>query len=109
MTTARLSSTSPGVSFLVAAGIVYEIVAACCSSPQTTEINAATRSSTLMKWVNLGVLQAAAFILISAAFDREHAGPILLGGATAGTLLYIQYAHAKKAGLASAEPGTEVI
>lgn len=96
-----------GIAFLVAAGIVYEIIAAACSSPQTMEINASARAGTLMKWVNIGVGQAAAFIIIAALVDRQHRSAIVAGGTTAGVLMYAQYAHARKAGLASTEPGTE--
>lgn len=96
-----------GVAFLVSAGIVYEIIAAACSSPQTTEINAGARSATLMKWVNLGVGQAVLFVAIAAWLDRKHAGPILAGGALAAALMYGQYMHARSAGLKSSEPGTE--
>lgn len=96
-----------GVAFLVSAGIVYEIVAACCSSPQTTEINASSRADTLMKWVNLGVAQGIAFVVIAAMLDPKHAPQILAGGILAGVLMYIQYAHAKKCGLRSNLPGTE--
>jgi len=96
-----------GVAFLVSAGIVYEIIAAACSSPQTTEINAATRAGTLMKWVHLGVGQAALFIIIAAWLDREHRKAILGGGTTAAALMYVQYAHAKKAGLRNPGPSTE--
>lgn len=96
-----------GIAFLVAAGIVYEIIAAACSSPQTTEINASSRAGTLMKWVHLGIAQAALFILIAAVLDRAHASAILFGGALAAGLMYGQYIHAKNAGLASDAPGTE--
>jgi hypothetical protein len=100
--------SSTGVAFLVSAGIVYEIIAAACSSPQTTEINAATRADTLMKWVNLGIAQAALFVFAAALFDRQHRGAILTGGITAGALMYWQYDHAKRAGLAASHlPGTE--
>lgn len=96
-----------GIAFLVAAGIVYEIIAAACSSPQTMEINASARAETLMKWVNIGEVQAALFIAIAATVDRQHRGAIVAGGATAGVLMYAQYYHARKAGLASSAPGTE--
>ena len=96
-----------GVAFLVSAGIVYEIVAAACSSPQTTEINAKSRSGTLMKWVYLGLGQAALFVAVAAVLDARHRGAILAGGALAMVLMYLQYAHARAAGLASCEPGTE--
>jgi hypothetical protein len=100
-------SGDKGVAFLVSAGIVYEIIAAACSSPQTTEINAGTRANTLMKWVNLGMVQAAGFVAIAAMLDRKNGGAIVAGGTLAGVVMYAQYVHAKKAGLASKEPGTE--
>ncbi len=98
---------SDGVAFLVAAGIVYEIIAAACSSPQTTEINAATRADTLMKWVHLGVGQAALFIVVAAVIDKGHRTAILAGGGTAAALMYLQYDHAKRAGLRNPAAGTE--
>ena len=98
---------SDGIAFLVAAGIVYEIIAAACSSPQTMEINAAARAGTLMKWVNIGVAQAALFIVIAAWIDAKHRRAIVAGGTVAGVLMYCQYAHAKRAGLANGGPPTE--
>lgn len=102
-----LGSGSTGIAFLVSAGIVYEIIAAACSSPQTTEINAATRSGTLMKWVNIGIAQAAIFVIAAAVIDRKNSGAILMGGLVAGILMYVQYVHANASGLRSPEPGTE--
>lgn len=98
---------SDGIAFLVSAGVMYEIIAAACSSPQTTELNADKRADTLMKWVHLGMAQGILFVGLAAYFDRAHAKPILIGGGLAAILLYAQYGHAKKAGLASSEPGTE--
>jgi hypothetical protein len=96
-----------GVPFLVSSGIVYEIIAAACSSPQTTEINADTRADTLMKWVHVGLVQSAIFVAVAAYIDRPHAPAIISGGALAAGLMYGSYAHAKNAGLASSAPGTE--
>lgn len=96
-----------GVAFLVSAGLVYEAIAAACSSPQTMEINAKARAGTLMKWVNLGVGQAVLFVLIAATLDKKHRGAILGGGGLAVALMYGQYVHAKASGLRSCEPGTE--
>jgi hypothetical protein len=104
------AGTPGGVAFLVSAGIVYEIIAAACSSPQTTEINAGTRAGTLMKWVHIGIAQAAVFVAIAALMDKRNRGPILAGGVTAGGLMYAQYQHAREAGLkaaAAGAPGTE--
>jgi hypothetical protein len=91
---------------MVSAGLVYEIIAAACSSPQTTEINAATRADTLMKWVLVGMAQAAIFVLIATAMDKDK-WPSLLGGGLAGGMLWASYAHAKAAGLANGGPTTE--
>lgn len=96
-----------GVAFLVSAGIVYEIIAAACSSPQTTEINASSRADTLMKWVNLGTGQAGLFVIVAAMLDAKHRLAILGGGALAIGLMYGQYIHARNAGLRSDLPGTE--
>lgn len=107
MTTARIGSNTWGLAFLIAAGIVYEIIAACCSSPQTAEINAKTRAGTLMKWVHVGVIQAGVFVLIAAICDPENRTAIISGGTLAAGVLYFQYDHAMRAGLASSEAGTE--
>ncbi len=96
-----------GIALLVGAEIVYAIVAAACSSPQTAEINAHSRASTLMKWVHVGLVQSAVFLALACAYDREHAQPILVGGVVAAGLMYGSYAHAMKAGLASRAPATE--
>lgn len=96
-----------GIAFLVSAGIVAEIVAKACSSPQTAELNADKRAPTLMKWVNIGLFEAAGFVVIAAFLDRRHRVPIILGGLTEGAITFAQYGHAKRAGLASSEPGTE--
>lgn len=96
-----------GIAFLVSAGIVYEIIAAACSSPQTAEINAHSRADTLMKWVYIGVAQAVIFVAIAATIDPGHRAGIIAGGGLAATLMLMQYQHAKQSGLASAAPGTE--
>jgi hypothetical protein len=98
---------STGIAFLVSAGIVYEIIAASCSSPQTAEINAGKRANTLMKWVHIGVLQSMAFIAAAAYFDPKNRVAIMLGGGVAAAVMYAQYWHAMQAGLASDEGGTE--
>lgn len=107
MPVSPLEGKGSGVPFLVSAGIVYEIIAAACSSPQTTEINASTRSATLMKWVHIGLAQAGFFIAVAALVDRPHAAPIVAGGSLAAVIMYVSYAHAKDAGMASSQPGTE--
>ena len=100
-------SKSSGTAFLVSAGIVYEIIAAACSSPQTTEINADTRATTLMKWVHIGLVQSAVFVLAAASIDSGHRREILAGGSLAAALMYVSYTHAKAAGLSNPGPSTE--
>ena len=107
MADVSVSKVGFGVAFMVAAGLVYEIIAAMCSSPQTAEINAAKRSQTLMKWVNVGVANAVLFVIIAAYIDKQRSKAILAGGGTAVVLMYIAYYHANRAGLANGGPGTE--
>jgi hypothetical protein len=101
-----LGSSNGAVEFMVAAGLVFEVIAAACSSPQTTEINASARADTLMKWVIVGMLMSAVFVLI-AAFMSKDKWPPLLGGGLAGTMMWTAYAHAKAAGLKNGGPSTE--
>jgi hypothetical protein len=100
-------SAGDGIAFLVAAGIAAEIIAKACSSPQTAEINAHSRAGTLMKWVNIGVVEAAFFIAIAAYVDKKHRTAILAGGILALVITYGEYIYAKRCGLMSNEPGTE--
>lgn len=108
---ADISSAAPGggngVPFLVSSGIVFGIVAAACSSPQTAELNADKRAETLMKWVNIGLGTSVLFVGIAALSDRKHAKPILGGGLLAGGLMWAYYAHAKKSGIENGGPATE--
>lgn len=90
----------------VYAALTYDIISATNSSPQTTEINAAARAETLMKWVYIGLAQAAGFALIGALLDRRRWPPIV-GAGIAGALLWAQYVHARNAGLANGGTPTE--
>lgn len=102
-----LGTSEGAVEFMVAAGLVFEIIAAACSSPQTTEINADKRADTLMKWVIIGMVMSLVFVLIAAAMSKRKWAP-LLGGGLAGAMLWAAYAHAKAAGLRNLHmPGTE--
>ena len=98
--------TDNAIAFMVSAGLVYEIIAAACSSPQTTEINADTRSDTLMKWVYVGLGQAAIFVAVAAYISKKPTA-VVSGGVLAAGLMLGSYHHAKKCGLESDEPGTE--
>jgi hypothetical protein len=94
------------ITFAVFVALVYDVISATNSSPQTTEINAAARSETLMKWVNLGMIQAGIFVLIGVMLDRKR-WPPLLGGGLAMLALYAQYVHARNSGLANPGQPTE--
>lgn len=87
------------------ATLVYDVISATNSSPQTTEINASKRGPTLMKWVHLGLAQAAVFVLLGAYIAKSSAP--LVGGGLAGAALYVQYVHARNQGLRTGGAGTE--
>ncbi len=88
-----------GIAFVVGAGLVFEIIAFACSSPQTAEINIRKREGTLMKWVHLGQALSLVSILAAAAIDREHRAALLFGGGFAMFSSEMFYVHARKAGL----------
>jgi hypothetical protein len=101
---------TPAVTVAVYAALTYDVISATNSSPQTTEINAQKRADTLMKWVKLGLAQAALFAGIGIVLEFASKRPVwppLLGSGLAGGLLWAQYIHAMNSGLESDEPGTE--
>lgn len=102
-------SNGDGIAFLVSAGIVFEIIAYACSSPQTVEINISKRGETLIKWVGIGEVQSAFFIGAAAMLDSKHRQPILIGGGLAMGISWALYMLAKKWGLENGGPETEVI
>lgn len=93
-------------------GIAYlgvkDIYSADNSSPQTTEINARHRVSTLMKWVNIAAVESLSIVLIlAAAAPRGHKRWPFIGGMLALVVTYGQYLYAKMCGIGSSEPPTE--
>lgn len=98
---------SQGVAFVVSYAMVSDVVAKCCSSPQTAEINVDTRAFTLMKWVNIGMVEAAGVVIIAAASDPPMRKALLIGGVLALAVTYAEYLYAKQSGLANPGPGTE--
>ena len=98
---------SDAVVVAVYAALTYDIISATNSSPQTTEINAQARAETLMKWVHVGLAQAAIFGVIGVWLSKGKRWPPALGSGLAGILLYGQYIHAKQSGLAKPGPVTE--
>jgi L-asparagine transporter-like permease len=102
-----INNGGDGVAFLVSAGLVYECIAKACSSPQTAELNAEKRAETLMKWVNIGTVEAIAFVCIAVYFEPKHRNAIIAGGALAAVVTYGEYIYAKQSGLASKGEPTE--
>jgi len=92
----------------ISAAVVYDVISATNSSPQTTEINAAKRAPTLMKWVNIGLAQGALFVFIMMLAEPpgKKWRPVV-GGGLAGVLLWAQYIHARNAGLRHGGEPTE--
>jgi hypothetical protein len=96
------------VKVAVYATLMYDIISATNSSPQTTEINASKRASTLMKWVHIGLVQGLLFVAIGMYLDKER-WPPLVGGGLAASLLYAQYWYALQAGTKSPGETTESV
>jgi Na+-translocating ferredoxin:NAD+ oxidoreductase RnfD subunit len=96
-----------GLAFLGGVQAMADIIAKACSSPQTAEINAGSRAATLMKWVNVGMLEGAALVIVAAVISPEVGFAFVAGGTAEAVITYLEYRHAKKAGLASDLPGTE--
>ena len=100
-------SAGRGVAFLIGVTAMSDIIAKACSSPQTAELNADRRAETLMKWVNIGLIEGSAVVLIAAMIDKQYALAIIAGGVIEAGITYYEYKYAKETGLASSEPGTE--
>jgi hypothetical protein len=84
------------IAFGVAADLVYNVFSATNSSPQTTELFAGDRATTLWKYVKLGGWQSALLIGIMAIRGKS-IWPVI-GGGLAGGMMWAMYAHALKAG-----------
>lgn len=107
MAAGGLLAGSQGVAFIVTYAMVSDVIAKCCSSPQTAEINIGPREETLMKWVNVGTVEAAGVVAAAAIADAPMRKAILLGGGLALLVTYGEYLYAKKSGLENPGPGTE--
>jgi hypothetical protein len=107
MPIAPSSSGALGIAFLIGAGFVAESIAKACSSPQTVELNVKKRAPTMMKWVNIGLIEGIALVLIAAYIDRKHAAALIGGGLTEAAITYLEYLHGKSSGLKKPGPTTE--
>lgn len=90
------------IAFGVAADLVYNVFSATNSSPQTTELFAGDRATTLWKYVKLGGLQSVILVGIM-AHQSGSVWPIL-GGGLAGGFMWLMYAHALKSGRETVTP-----
>ena len=102
-----VNSGGDGIALLVAYGLIAEVIAKACSSPQTAELNAEKRAPTLMKWVNIGTTEGVAVVILAAYVNRKHRNAILLGGALGASVTYGQYVYAKWCGLNNPGEPTE--
>jgi hypothetical protein len=89
----------------VAAEMVFQLVGANMSSPQTAELNAGARAPTIGKWVTLTNIDAAAWIAFLCLLDQSF-WPAL-GGGIAAVEMYYKYKYAINSGLKNPAPGTE--
>ena len=89
----------------VAAELIYQLVGANMSSPQTAELNAAARAPTISKWVNLTNVEAVGWTLFLCALD-ESLWPAL-GASLAAVSMWFKYKYAINAGLAAGGQPTE--
>ena len=94
-----------GTLIFVMATFGLDMYSALNSSPQTTEINAKARASTLMKWVRIG--DGVALAGGVAAWAITGKWQAFLGVAAVVALMHYLYVHAKDSGLDSDEQGTE--
>jgi hypothetical protein len=96
------------ITVAIYATLMYDIISATNSSPQTTEINANKRAATLMKWVHLGLVQGLLFVAIGTYLDKDRWPPIM-GGGIAAVILYAQYRYALEAGIQRPGETTEPV
>lgn len=93
------------VTVAVSAELVWQLVSANLSSPQTAELNADARAPTIAKWVNLSTAEALGWLVFLCLLDRS-AWPAL-GGLLAGASMWLKYRYAINSGLKSDAPPTE--
>lgn len=89
----------------VYATFALDVFSTFTSSPQTTELNAAARADTLMKWVKIGAVVALAGGAIG-SFTSRSAWPLVATTTVAAAMFYF-YEHAKNKGLENGGATTE--
>jgi hypothetical protein len=91
------------VAFGVYADLAYNAFSATNSSPQTTELFAADRETTLWKYVRMGDVQVVALGAFGAFLDRSP-WP-LIGVGSVAVVMHLMYRHALTAGKGQPPPG----
>jgi hypothetical protein len=91
-----------GIAFLAACDAAYNAYGATNSSPQTTQLFAGERETTLMKWVWMGGAQAIGLTVFASWISRS-LWP-LIGGAAVTAIMHSMYRHAVKCGKKQAPP-----
>lgn len=89
----------------VFAALAYDITSANLSSPQTFELNAGQRAGTLSKWLNLNLVEAAAWGIFGSLLDGS--GLPMLGVVLGTASMYLKYKYAIRSGQASGLPDME--
>lgn len=100
-----LGKTGTMLTVAVSAEMVYQLVGANLSSPQTNELNAGARAPTVSKWVSLTNVEAAAWVLFLCALDGSW-WPAL-GGGIALVSMAAKYKYAISSGIKAGGKPTE--
>jgi hypothetical protein len=92
------------------AALVFDIFSSLCSSPQTTQLFASERASTLWPWVRMGAIVSVVFVglgvwMQSRGENKRDAWGPLIGGMLALGLMFVLYSVALKKGGGS-KPGS---
>lgn len=93
------------LSVYAGAELVYQLVGANLSSPQTAELNARRRAPTIGKWVVMANSKALFWIIGLCILDGSLWPAV--GGGLAITDMHFSYRYAINCGLDSDAPGTE--
>jgi hypothetical protein len=89
------------LAILIAVWLTFalDIFSTFTSSPQTTELNAGSRTPTLMKWVSIGAIVAVAGGVGGSIVSRKIWPVLITAGASLG--MFLLYKHASQSGLES--------
>jgi hypothetical protein len=101
----EFNGTAAAILLGVWATFALDVFGSMNSSPQTTEINAARRADTLMKWVYMADAMAIGGGAIASIMSKK-LWP-LLGTVGVSLLFTFLYMHAKKSGLENGGLSTE--